>query len=259
MTGSIRTEVDGTVAEVYFDRGAHNAVSAAMVGELQDALRAIAADDGVQLVVLTGAGRAFCPGADLAGAESAAGEEFDAADYGATALLHDMPQVTVAAINGACAGAGLAWAAACDLRVASDRARFNVAFLRVGVAGDMGGAWTLQRALGAARARELFFLADKFDAAEALRIGLVSRVLAGEDFLPQVRELLEPLATAPAEVLRLTKANFLAADRMSLADYVALETHRHLDLFRGAKGGRTRASLAAQARRVSGRAEPPRG
>ncbi len=89
-----------------------------------------------------------------------------------------MPAVTIAAISGACAGAGFGWACACDLRVASQTARFNTAFLDVGVAGDMGGPWTLPRIVGAAKARELYFLPGKFDAAEALRIGLVSRVSA---------------------------------------------------------------------------------
>jgi 2-(1,2-epoxy-1,2-dihydrophenyl)acetyl-CoA isomerase len=134
-------------------------------------------------------------------------------------MLHEMPAVTIAAISGACAGAGFGWACACDLRIASETARFNSAFLDVGVAGDMGGPWTLPRILGAAKARELYFLPGKFDAAEALRIGLVSKVSAVEAFESDITAL-----TA-------MKANFLAAERMGFSDYIALESEKHVRLF----------------------------
>lgn len=254
---SVIVTVRGPIAEVRLERGDHNAVDYAMVRDLNDELHAIAGRDDIQLVVLTGAGSSFCPGADLSSATEGSGTEgMSSADYGATVLLHEMPQLTVAAINGACAGAGLAWAAACDLRIASDRARFNVAFLQVGVAGDMGGAWTIPRAIGGAFARELFLLTGKFDAAEALRVGFVSRVLPDAGFLAAAYDLLEPLANRPPAALRLTKANFLAAERMDLAHYVELETDRHLALFRGADGQRTRALLAAQGQQVT---STPRG
>jgi 2-(1,2-epoxy-1,2-dihydrophenyl)acetyl-CoA isomerase len=249
---SVGVTIRGPIAEVRLERGEYNAVDYAMVQQLDEALRQIAVRDDVQLVVLTGRGRSFCPGADLSTATEGSGTEgMHSGDYGATVLLHEMPQITVAAINGACAGAGLAWAAACDLRIASDRAQFNLAFLQVGVAGDMGGAWTIPRAIGGAFARELFLLTGKFDAAEALRVGLVSRVLPDDGFLPAAYELLEPLAHRPPAALRLTKANFLAAERMDLAHYVELETERHLALFRGAEGQRTRSLLAAQGQQVT--------
>ena len=252
MSDTISTTRRGGVVEVRFDRGEHNAVDARMVAELNEVLGEIAGDDSAQVVVLTGAGRSFCPGADLSTAPDASdvADDLRAADYGATVLLHEMPQLTVAAVNGACAGAGMAWAAACDLRIASSRARFNMAFLQVGVAGDMGGAWTLPRLLGGARARDLFYLAGKFDAHEAERIGFVSRVLAEEDFMGAVYSLLEPVIRSEPEALRMMKANFLAAERMDLADYVELETERHLGLFRGAKGRRTRELLSEQGRSV---------
>ena len=97
-----------------------------------------------------------------------------------------MPAVTIAAINGACAGAGFGWACACDFRFATASARFNTAFLEVGIAGDMGGPWTLARIVGPAVARELYMLPTKIDAAEALRIGLVSRVFDDDVFLDEV-------------------------------------------------------------------------
>jgi 2-(1,2-epoxy-1,2-dihydrophenyl)acetyl-CoA isomerase len=146
-------------------------------------------------------------------------------------MLHEMPAVTIAAISGACAGAGFGWACACDLRIASETARFNSAFLDVGVAGDMGGPWTLPRILGAAKARELYFLPGKFDAAEALRIGLVSKVSAVEAFESDITALTTRLARAAPLALTAMKANFLAAERMGFSDYIALESEKHVRLF----------------------------
>jgi 2-(1,2-epoxy-1,2-dihydrophenyl)acetyl-CoA isomerase len=142
-----------------------------------------------------------------------------------------MPAVTIAAISGACAGAGFGWACACDLRVASQTARFNSEFLDVGVAGDMGGPWTLPRILGAAKARELYFLPGKFDAAEALRIGLVSRVSPPDAFEADLAALTDRLARAAPLALTAMKANFLAAEAMGFADYIRLESEKHLRLF----------------------------
>src|SRR5262249_44548615 len=154
----------------------------------------------------------------------AAGEapenELSVDDFRVPVLLHEMPAVTIAAVNGACAGAALGWAAACDLRVAAAAGRFNVAFLAVGVAGDMGGPWTLPRIIGAARARELSFLPGKFDAEEALRIGLVSRVFADDRFRDEMRAIVERLAAAAPIAIRTLKRNFRDAEKMPLAEYV---------------------------------------
>src|SRR5215213_5642466 len=148
-----------------------------MLREAHELLHAVADDETLTVIVLTGAGKAFCPGADLKHYTSgAAGEAGKDEYFDVPVLLHEMPQVTVAAINGACAGAGLGWAAACDLRVAARSANFSTAFLNVGVAGDMGGPWSLTHLLGAAKARELYFLGQKFSAEEALGFGFVSRV-----------------------------------------------------------------------------------
>jgi 2-(1,2-epoxy-1,2-dihydrophenyl)acetyl-CoA isomerase len=135
--------------------------------------------------------------------------------------------VTIAAIKGACAGAGLGWASACDLRICDETARFNVAFLDVGMSGDMAGTWFLPRILGAAKARELYFLPGKFDGHEAARIGLVNRVVPEEAFETELDALVERLENASPLALKGMKANFVDQERMGLAEFLAAETTRH--------------------------------
>jgi 2-(1,2-epoxy-1,2-dihydrophenyl)acetyl-CoA isomerase len=152
-------------------------------------------------------------------------------DFRVPVLLHEMPAVTIAAVNGACAGAGLGWACACDFRFAAESARFNVAFLDVGVAGDMGGPWSLPRILGAAKARELYFFPGKLDAQEALRIGLVSKVFPDKAFRAEVDAIVQRLAESAPIALRTLKSNFLAAEKVGFADYLAIESERHMPMF----------------------------
>jgi 2-(1,2-epoxy-1,2-dihydrophenyl)acetyl-CoA isomerase len=141
-----------------------------------------------------------------------------------------MPQVTIAAINGMCAGAGFGWACACDLRFAAARAMFNSAFLNVASAGDMAGPWTLPRLVGAAKARELYFLPDKFRASDALAMGLVSRVFDDATFCAEIDGIAERLAAASPHALRIMKQNFLDAERLDLASYIGVETERHIEV-----------------------------
>lgn len=234
---NIEVSRSGSVATVAFNRPANrNGITPGMMAELYEALRGIAADDQVRVLVLRGNGADFCPGADVKRyAASGTGETRSATplrQFDVAVMLHEMPAVTVAAITGACAGAGFGWACACDLRVASETARFNTAFLDVGVAGDMGGPWTLPRLVGAAKARELYFLPGKFDAAEALRIGLVSRVSAAAAFKADLQALVGRLERAAPLALTAMKSNFVAAEKMGFADYIALESEKHTRLFR---------------------------
>ena len=212
-----------------------NGITNRMVAEAVEALASIAADPEVRVLVLTGAGRSFSPGADLqavASADAPPDAELRPEHFRAPVLLREMPAVTIAAINGACAGAAFGWAAACDLRFAAASAKFNVAFLDVGVAGDMGGPWTLPRIVGGARARDLYFLPGKFAAEEALRIGFVSRVFADDRFREEIAAVASRLAEAAPLALRTMKQNFLDAERMSFGDFIELESERHLPMFR---------------------------
>ena len=236
-TETILFEVEDGIGTLTLNRPDRlNAMTNRMVRETTDALRSVARDPSVRVLVLTGAGRGFCPGADLNHFTSGASKSDDAIgerDFEAALLLHEMPQLTIAAINGACAGAGFGWACACDLRFAAASATFNTAFLKVAVAGDMAGPWTLPRIVGAAKARELYFLPGKFSAAEALRIGLVSRCYADAAFRGEVAALARELASASPTALRTMKANFVDAEKLGLAEFVALESKRHLEVTAG--------------------------
>jgi len=231
---TLRVTRDGPVTTVALNRPANrNAIGGPMMRELHGAISQIAADAGVRVLVLRGEGADFCPGADVkhyggAGAPAAARPAWSpVTEFQVPVMLHEMPAVTIAAISGACAGAGFGWACACDLRIASETAKFNSAFLDVGVAGDMGGPWTLPRILGAAKARELYFLPGKFDAAEAYRIGLVNRLWDETEFESELETLAERIAGSAPIALKAMKANFVDAERMTLAEFIEVETKRH--------------------------------
>ncbi len=230
---TILYEKSGPVATLTINRPDRlNGMTKKMLREAREALSAASDDREVRVLVLTGAGKTFCPGADLQMVASDSDDEPSSTDdFRVPVLLHTMPAVTIAAINGACAGAGLGWALGCDLRYAAPSARFNTAFLDVGVAGDMGGPWSLPRIVGAAKARELYFMPDKFDAAEALRIGLVSRVFPDETFRKDVAAIVSRIAEAAPIALRTMKAHFVEAERMDFASYVELESAHHLPMF----------------------------
>jgi 2-(1,2-epoxy-1,2-dihydrophenyl)acetyl-CoA isomerase len=196
------------------------------------------------VVVLTGAGRGFSAGGDVtAMAGSGSGEPVDLrAIMHVAELLHTMPAITVAAVNGPCAGAGLSFACACDLRYAARSAVFVSAFLRVGSSGDHGSAWVLTRAVGPAKARELLLLGDRVDADEALRIGLVSAVLDDAALAAHVDAIAARLAAMPPTAARLMKQNLNDAITLPLPEYVDAETERFAEC-----SGSDEAIAAAQA------------
>jgi len=229
---TITYEVSDGVARLTLDRPDRmNGMTNQMVREACDAMVEANADQSIRVLVLTGNGDAFCPGADLghfSGGGGGADERLLPKHLRVATLLHEIHAVTIAAINGACAGAGLGWAAACDLRLCTARAKLNTAFLDVAVAGDMGLPWSLPRLLGAGKARELSFLPGKIDAEEALRIGLVSRVFPDDTFRDDVEAVVQRLASASPAALWGLKASYLTAERTTFADYIDLEAERHL-------------------------------
>ncbi len=205
-----------------------NGITGTMMNELYHAVSAASENSQVRVLVLSGAGTSFCVGADLKHYSSGADDPGAGPEtFHITRMLHDMPAVTIAAINGAAAGAGFGWACACDLRFACRSAVFNSAFLDVAVAGDMAGPWTLPHLVGAAKARQLYFLPGKFDALEAERIGLVADVFDDDSFRAEIDLVANRLAEAAPLALSGMKQNFLDGERLSLGDYIEVETARH--------------------------------
>lgn len=198
---------DGAVLTVTLSRPERkNALSPQMAEELIDLFGVVAFDTAVRVVVVTGAGDAFCSGADLA----AVGTD----DHGlvrmrsihrVAQLLHELPQPTIARINGVAAGAGLNIALGCDLTVASTEARFSEIFARRGLSTDFGGAWLLPRLVGLHRAKELALLAEVLPASEAERLGLVNRVVPPDELDALVAEWAARLASGPPIALTQTK------------------------------------------------------
>ncbi|GAF46544.1 enoyl-CoA hydratase [Rhodococcus wratislaviensis] len=213
-----------------------NSMTGELLDDALDLLSDVADNSNVRVLILTGSGRGFCAGGDLtlgpggAVTGDATGEEASRRlrQYMETSqLLHTMPAVTIAAINGACAGAGLSWACATDLRYASSTARFNVAFRNAALSGDFGGTWTLPRIIGAGRAREKYLLSEPFDAAEAARIGLVTDVLPPDELIPHVRKVAVALATASPHSLQLIKKNLTDSEYTTFAAQLDIEAKRH--------------------------------
>jgi 2-(1,2-epoxy-1,2-dihydrophenyl)acetyl-CoA isomerase len=210
MTDGLRVEVDGPVATITLDRPeALNALTVPVKVALREALESIAVDRSVRAVILTGAGRAFCAGQDLAEREQpdAAPLEIEVRERYNPIIraLRSMGQPVIAAVNGVAAGAGASLAFACDLRIAAEEARFVLAFGRIGLVPDSGATWFLPRIVGPAKAAELALVGDAVDAAEALRLGLVSRVVPGDRLMAETRAIADRLAEGAPLALSLTK------------------------------------------------------
>lgn len=238
MGDLVRYEAEDAVATVTLNRPDRlNAITAPLVTELRQALSRADGDPGVRVVILTGAGRAFCAGGDLnpqrddrpAGAAPITLAQQVATVRRLVAVsrtLHEMAPVTVAAINGACAGGGLSLACACDLRYAADSAVFNPAFLAAGLPGDYGITWSLPRVVGPAKARELLLTADRFSAAQAKELGLISDVFPAAELSSQVRAVAARLTAAAPLALQALKANLNDADTASFGDALDREAER---------------------------------
>jgi 2-(1,2-epoxy-1,2-dihydrophenyl)acetyl-CoA isomerase len=193
-------------------------------------------DSEVRVLLVTGAGRAFCSGGDvkrMAEEKVARSTDEDVAQLRAkmeiSRLLHDIPKPTIAMVNGAAAGAGMAMALACDLRIAGQSARFVTAFAKVGFSGDFGGSWFLSRLVGSGKARELYFTAEPLDAAQALALGVVNRVVPDAELAAVTMDFARKLANGPRVALALMKQNFNAAETGTLTELLDLEARRQIE------------------------------
>jgi len=225
-----------------------NAINGETCDELLAALTDIAEDESIAALILTGAGRqAFCAGGDVKRMDHIAEQSFDhrVANLrrwgGITMLLHTMPKITIAMVNGVAAGAGLSLAAACDFRLAARSARFTTAYVKVARSGDFGGTALLTRLLGAARARELYLLGTIIDAATAESYGLVTKIFDDDKLQTETLAFATSVAAGPRTAYGYIKQNLLAAETMPLAELIDLEAINH------AKTGTTAEHLAAVA------------
>ncbi len=209
-----------------------NAFDDAMTAELLDALKTVERDGAVRAIVLTGAGKNFCAGQDLAAMrheyQTPGGVDFRAhlqKGYNViVAKIRTIEKPFIAAINGAAAGAGLGIACACDLRIASTSAKFRMAFMGIALAPDSGTSFLLPRLVGLGRATAMALTNELVDAEQALRDGLVNRVCAPDELLPRTHEWALQLALAPTKAIGLTKRAFnrgLTADLDDALDHEA--------------------------------------
>lgn len=240
-TGHLLAALEDGVLTLTLNRPeARNAMSREMNTALQQQLAAAELDPAVKCLVLTGAGNGFCAGGDVKGmaakGDGTVGElTLDQAihrqriNQRATAgKLFKMPKPTIAAIPGAAAGAGLSLALACDLRVMASSAIMTTAFAKVGFSGDYGGTYFMTQLVGAAKARELYFLSDRVTADEALRIGLANWVVAPEELAGKTREIASRLASGPAVAYRYMKENLNRAMAGEVDDCLDLEATHHI-------------------------------
>lgn len=230
-------EVKDRVATLIFNRPARlNALSEEMIALSITAVERYANDPEVGCIVVTGAERGFCAGGDVTAmnASPASALTFEGrldrqrTSQRLSSLLYSIPKVTIAAINGAAAGAGLGIALACDLRIASDKAKITTAFVKVGLGGDFGITWPLTRLLGEARAKELLFLSDVLTAQQAAELGLVNRVEPHEQFTAAVRELALRIANGPQVSYRYMKENVRLASTQDYQSLLDREAWSHL-------------------------------
>jgi 2-(1,2-epoxy-1,2-dihydrophenyl)acetyl-CoA isomerase len=229
----LRVVHDGAIATLVLDRPrALNTLDFAMMDALVDAVGAVSRSDA-RVLVVTGAGPHFMAGGDLrafatlldrpAAERQASFRPLITRLHAAIEMLHRMPQIVIAQARGAVAGFGLSLLCACDLAVAAQDAYFTAAYRHIGLSPDGGGTYALSRLVGVRKALEIFLLGERFDATEALRLGIVNRVVPPDALDDAVAALARMLADGPALALRNTKALVRAAGGRSLSGQLDAE------------------------------------
>ena len=239
-TTDLLADLDAGVLTLTLNRPeARNAMSGAMNTALADRLAWAETASEVKVVVLTGAGKGFCAGGDVKGmaATNAGGAPLPideaihrqrVSQRATSGKLHKMPKPTLAALPGPAAGAGLAYALSCDLRIMATTAIMTTAFGRVGFSGDYGGTYFMSQLVGTAKARELYFLSERVTAEEALRLGLTNWVCEPEELQAKAREIALRLATGPTVAYRYMKENLNRALAGDWDDCMDLEATHHV-------------------------------
>jgi len=231
---SVLVAVEDGVAWIRLNRPERlNALTYPMMDRLCETLAGLSADESVRAVVLTGTGRAFCAGADTKGIADRMAMDPEARRQRiegytrASLLLHTMAKPTIAAVNGAAAGAGLSLALACDFRLMAEGAKLVPGFGAIGLPGDFGISWFTTRLVGPARALRFLMLDERLDAQRARDLGLVDEVVAGEGLESAATALARRLAAGPTQAYGRMKANVGLAAVADLAALLHQET-RHM-------------------------------
>lgn len=240
----IRVADDAGIRTLTLDRGdGHNAIGPDLLAQLADALRDARGDEGVRVLILTGAGAMFSVGGDVRALLDGFATRNEATERAlleraleTVDLLRSFPRPTIAALNGAAAGGGLALALACDLRIAATGARLAYAYGRIGLAGDLGINWLLARIVGPARARAVAF-ASYVAAADALRMGLIDECVAPDTLHAQALRRAAFLAQMPPAATQAIKRNLDMAADTDFASATAVERDS-FQMLRGSTGHR---------------------
>ena len=213
MTDHLKFSVAEGIGRIVLDRPERmNAFTFDMIDAWHDALQRCRSDDGVKVVIVTGAGNSFCSGGDIVEMgdrlehtpEQRKNELFQRIERIPLAL-EDLDKPVIAAVNGVATGAGMDMALMCDIRYAAQSARFAETYIKVGLVPGAGGAHFLPRLVGMSKALELFFTGDFIDAQEALRLGIVNRVFPDATLMPEVEAIARRMCESPPLTLRMIK------------------------------------------------------
>ncbi len=235
-TAQLLCAIDDAVATITLNRPEkRNALSDELTPALRETLLALERDDAVRCIVVTGTGNACCAGGDVSGMGRNDGARSRRANPEAaiTELRHreetlalrlfELAKPTIAALPGPAAGAGLSIALACDLRIAAASAFIKTAFATIGLPGDYGGSWFLTQLVGPAKAKELYFLSPRVDAARCLELGIVNEVVPDDELPARARELARTVAAAPPIAVAYMKAHINGAVAGTLRECLAAE------------------------------------
>jgi 2-(1,2-epoxy-1,2-dihydrophenyl)acetyl-CoA isomerase len=238
-----------------------NSLAGHMRRDLAEALEAAGAERNVHVVVITGAGRAFCAGGDVAAMADLI-ERHDAEEFSrllgsarrVVTAIRQMSKPVIASVNGPAFGAGCNLALACDLRIAATAATFSQSFAKVGLHPDWGGTYFLPRLVTPNKACEMFFLGETMDAAEALRLGVVNKVVEPDELAAETRKLAERLRDAPAVALAAAKQAVYMSQAAELEEMLRFETEAQMRCFASLDGAEgCRAFLEKREPRFTGR------
>ncbi|SCY71084.1 Enoyl-CoA hydratase [Microvirga guangxiensis] len=234
---SITLSVADAVATITLNRpSVLNAIDAETARAFLNSLKRIAEHTDVRAIVLRGEGRAFCAGGDVArfgqGDPETAIDEIIAPFHEALRLLASLPQPSIAAVQGAAAGAGFSLALACDFAIAADNARFTLAYARIGVCPDGSATYQLPRIVGLRKAKELALLADTIDAAEAFRVGIINKVVPAADLDKECADLAARLASGPSAAYQRIRDLLTSSFERNLESQLEAEHQAFKDLSR---------------------------